>query len=116
MLAAVVYTLLSARKHMVDIDEREHDQSADERPGLDKDAAPEKGGVSSLVKQGPDDHLQPPDIVPLSPAQNRGKRRTPGSCLGRTRVARLNTRRRNLQSYAKQVPALSVRSGADVIF
>lgn len=42
---------------MVDVDQREHGEGADERASLDGDAAPEQGSVSGLMKQRTDHHL-----------------------------------------------------------
>lgn len=43
---------------MVDVDQREHGESADKRARLDGDAAPQQGFVTGFVKQSADDHLQ----------------------------------------------------------
>lgn len=57
LLSAVIHTLLSPRKHVIDVDQREHGEGADERASLDGDAAPEQGSVSGLMKQRTNHHL-----------------------------------------------------------
>lgn len=42
---------------MVDVDQREHGEGSDQGAGLDRDAAPQQGSVTGLVKQSPNDHL-----------------------------------------------------------
>ena len=58
MLTAIIHTLLSSGKHMIDVDQGEHGEGSDEGAGLDGDAAPQQGGVTCLVKQSPNHHLQ----------------------------------------------------------
>lgn len=55
---AVIHTVLGAGEHVVDVHQREHGEGSDEGAGLDGDAAPQQGGVTRLVKQRPDHHLQ----------------------------------------------------------
>lgn len=57
MLTAVIHTLLSAGKHMIDVDQGEHDERPDQRAGLNGDATPQQSRVSRLVQQCPNDHL-----------------------------------------------------------
>lgn len=58
LLTAFLDTFLASGKHVVDVDQRKHDESADKRAGLDGDAAPQQGGVTRLVKQRTNHHLQ----------------------------------------------------------
>lgn len=58
LLGALVDTLLGSGEHVVDVDQGEHGESSDQRAGLDGDAAPQQGGVTGLVEQSPDHHLQ----------------------------------------------------------
>lgn len=55
---AVVPAVLSWREHVVDVDQGEHGERADERARLNGDAAPQQGFVTSLVQQRADNHLQ----------------------------------------------------------
>lgn len=42
---------------MIDVDQREHGEGSDEGAGLDRDAAPQQGSVTCLVKQSPNHHF-----------------------------------------------------------
>lgn len=55
---AVVPAVLRRGEHVVDVDQGEHGEGADERARLDGDAAPQQGFVTGLVQQRADDHLQ----------------------------------------------------------
>lgn len=55
---AVVHTLLRALEHVIDVDEGEHGEGSYQRARLDGDAAPQQRGVTGLVEQSPNDHLQ----------------------------------------------------------
>lgn len=58
LLTAFLDTFLASGEHVVDVDQRKHDESSDKRAGLDGDAAPQQGGVTRLVKQRTNHHLQ----------------------------------------------------------
>lgn len=58
LAGAVIPADLSRGEHMVDVDQREHGESANKRARLDGDAAPQQGFVTGFVKQSADDHLQ----------------------------------------------------------
>lgn len=58
LAGTVVPAVLSWREHVVDVDQGEHGEGADERARLDEDAAPQQGFVAGLVQQSADDHLQ----------------------------------------------------------
>lgn len=58
LLTAVIHAVLSAGKHLVEVDQREHGEGSDKGAGLDGDAAPQQSGVARLVQQSPNHHLQ----------------------------------------------------------
>lgn len=57
LLTAVIHTILSPGKHVIDVDQREHGEGSDKRASLDRDAAPQQGSMTCLVKQSPNYHL-----------------------------------------------------------
>lgn len=54
----IVPAVLGRREHVIDVDQGEHGEGADERAGLDEDATPQQGFVTGFVQQSADDHLQ----------------------------------------------------------
>lgn len=58
LLTALIHTFLSPVEHVIDVDQREHGECSNKGAGLDRDAAPQQGSVTRLMKQSPNHHLQ----------------------------------------------------------
>lgn len=49
LLTAVIHTLLSSSKHMIDVDQGEHGEGSDKGARLDRDATPQQGSMTRFM-------------------------------------------------------------------